>query len=143
MQKGGTGFLITDSSKGMDITFLPYVGSNYKWAQSGVTPEVGRYYHVVGVWNKQNGTASVFVDGVKKGEVAASGNLVFPSSGNTWFCVGGDPSGSGAHAGFNGDVVLARIYDDPLTASQVSDLYSIVKNDVKSEVVAATEEKAE
>ena len=36
-------------------------------------------------------------------------------------------------------MVLARIYDDPLTASQVSDLYSIVKNDVKSEVVAATD----
>ena len=143
MQSGGTGFLITNSSKGMDITFLPNVNtsssSSWKWAQSGVVPEVGRYYHVVGVWNKQNGTASVFVDGVKKGEVAAAGNLIFPTEGNTWFCVGGDPSGSGAHAGFNGDVVLARIYDDPLTASQISDLYSIVKNDVKSEVVAATD----
>lgn len=143
MQSGGTGFLITNSSKGMDITFLPNVNttssSSWKWAQSGVVPEVGRYYHVVGVWNKQNGTASIFVDGVKKGEVAAAGNLIFPTTGNTWFCIGGDPSGSGAHAGFNGDVVLARIYDDPLTASQVSDLYSIVKNDVKTEVAAVSD----
>ena len=139
MQSGGTGFLITKSEKGCDITFLPHVGSGYKWAQSGVVPEVGRYYHVVGVWNKQNGTASVFVNGVKKGEVAAAGNLNFPTSGNTWFCVGGDPSGSGAHAGFNGEVVLARIYDDPLSASQVSDLYSLVKNDVKTEVLAISD----
>ena len=139
MQSGGTGFLITKSEKGCDITFLPHVGSGYKWAQSGVVPEVGRYYHVVGVWNKQNGTASVYVNGVKKGEVAASGNLNFPSSGNTWFCIGGDPSGSGAHAGFNGEVVLARIYDDPLSASQVSDLYSLVKNDVKTEVLAISD----
>ena len=143
MQSGGTGFLITNSSKGMDITFLPNVNttssSSWKWAQSGVVPEVGRYYHVVGVWNKQAGTASIFVDGVKKGEVAAAGNLIFPTTGNTWFCIGGDPSGSGAHAGFNGDVVLARIYDDPLTASQVSDLYSIVKNDVKTEVAATSD----
>lgn len=143
MQSGGTGFLITASNKGMDITFLPNVNtsssSSWKWAQSGVVPEVGRYYHVVGVWNKQNGTASIFVDGMKKGEVAAAGNLIFPTEGNTWFCVGGDPSGSGAHAGFNGDVVLARIYDDPLTASQVSDLYSIVKNDVKTEVAATSD----
>ena len=143
MQSGGTGFLITNSSKGTDITFLPNVStdgkSTWRWAQSGVVPEVGRYYHVVGVWNKQNGTASVFVNGVKKGEVAAAGNLNFPTSGNTWFCVGGDPSGSGAHAGFNGEVVLARIYDDPLTASQVSDLYSLVKNDVKTEVLAISD----
>ena len=139
MQAGGTGFLITNSEKGRDITFLPHVGSGYKWAQSGVVPEVGRYYHVVGVWNKQNGTASVFVNGVKKGEVAAAGDLNFPSSGNTWFCIGGDPSGSGAHAGFNGEVVLARIYDDPLSASQVSDLHSLVKNDVKTEVLAISD----
>ena len=55
MQSGGTGFLMTDSSKGMEITFLPHVGNSYKWAQSGITPEVGRYYHVVGVWNKEKG----------------------------------------------------------------------------------------
>ena len=133
MQTGGTGFLITASSRGTDITFLPNVStdgkSSWKWAESGVVPEPGRYYHVVGVWDKQAGKASVYVDGVLKNEVAASGNLVFPSEGNTWFCVGGDPSGSGAHAGFNGDVVVARIYDDPLKASDVTELYNLVKND--------------
>lgn len=139
MQSGGTGFLITASNKGTDITFLPNVSTNgkssWKWAQSGVVPEVGRYYHVVGVWDKNAGKAMVYVDGVKKGEVAATGDLVFPSSGSTWFCVGGDPSGNGAHAGFNGDVVLARVYDDPLTANDVTKLYNNVRNDVKSDVL--------
>ena len=143
MQSGGTGFLITASSKGTDITFLPNVStdgkSSWKWAQSGVVPEVGRYYHIVGVWNKELGTASIFVNGEKKGEVAAAGNLNFPTSGNTWFCIGGDPSGSGAHAGFNGEVVVARVYDDPLTASQVSELYSLVKNTEKAEVISISD----
>lgn len=139
MQSGGTGFLITDSSKGMDITFLPNVSadgkSSWKWAQSGIVPEVGRYYHVIGVWDKQEGVASIYVDGVKRGEAPAQGELNFPSSGNTWFCIGGDPSGSAAEAGFNGDVVLARIYDSPLTADQVDILYSQVKNDSKVESI--------
>lgn len=143
MQSGGTGFLITNSSRGTDITFLPNVStdgkSSWKWAESNVVPEVGRYYHVVGVWNKEAGLAQIFVDGVKKAEVPAAGNLNFPTSGNTWFCIGGDPSGSGAHAGFNGEVVVARIYDNPLTASQVSELYSLVKNNEKSEVISLTD----
>ena len=140
MQSGGTGFLITASNKGTDITFLPNVSadgkSSWKWAQSGVVPEPGRYYHVVGVWNKQTGKASVYVDGVFKKEVDAAGNLNFPTEGNTWFCVGGDPSGSGAHAGFNGDVAVARIYDEPLKANDIAELYKNVVNNVKSEVIA-------
>lgn len=135
MQEGGTGFLITSSAKGNDITFLPNVStdgkSSWKWAQSGVVPEAGRYYHVVGVWDKEAGTASIYVDGVKKGEVPAEGELNFPVSGNSWLCIGGDPSGSAAEAAFNGDVVIARIYDDPLTAEQVDLLYSQVKNENK------------
>lgn len=137
MQAGGTGILITDSSKGKNITFLPNVSSDgnssWKWAQSGVVPEVGRYYHVIGVWDKAAGLASIYVDGVKKGEVSAKGNLNFPTGNNTWFCIGGDPSNSEAEAGFNGEVVIARIYDSPLTAGQVAALYSQVKNDSKEE----------
>lgn len=143
MQAGGTGFLITDTNKGTDITFLPNVSTNgkstWKWAQSGVVPEPGRYYHVVGVWNKETGKASVYVDGVLKNEIAAEGNLNFPTAGNTWFCVGGDPSGNGAHAGFNGDVVVARVYDDPLKAADVAELYKLVKNDVKTDVIAISD----
>ncbi len=142
MQAGGTGFLIAASSRGNDITFLPNVSSDgkstWRWAESGIVPEVGRYYHVVGVWDKQAGKASVYVDGSLKGTVDAPGSLNFPTAGNTWFCIGGDPSGSGAHAGFNGDVVLTRIYDKPLNASEVSELYKVVKNDAKSEIISVS-----
>ena len=134
MQSGGTGFLITDSSRGMDITFLPSVGSGYKWAQSGIVPEVGRYYHVVGVWNKEKGTAAVYIDGQLKNEVAASGEFRHAAEGSTWFCIGGDPNSSNAGNAFNGDVVSTRIYDDPLTAEDVAALYEAARTDVKAEV---------
>ena len=134
MQSGGTGFLITDSAKGMDITFLPSVGSGYKWAQSRVVPEVGRYYHVVGVWNKEKGTAAVYIDGQLKNEVAASGEFRHAAEGSTWFCIGGDPNSSNVGNAFNGDVVSTRIYDDPLTAEDVTSLYEAARTDVKAEV---------
>ena len=134
MQSGGTGFLITDSAKGMDITFLPSVGSGYKWAQSRVVPEVGRYYHVVGVWNKDKGTAAVYIDGQLKNEVAASGEFRHAAEGSTWFCIGGDPNSSNVGNAFNGDVVSTRIYDDPLTAEDVTSLYEAARTDVKAEV---------
>lgn len=144
MQSGGTGFLISDNSRGKDITFLPNVSTNgkssWKWTKSGITPETGRYYHVVGVWDKQAGKSRIYVDGVLRGEAEAAGNLNFPTEGSDWFCVGGDPNGAnGAHAGFNGDVVLARIYDDPLSAKDAEQLYNVVKNDIKPEVISISE----
>ena len=139
MGAGGTGFLVTAASRGTDITFLPNVStegkSSYKWTQSGVIPDPGRYYHVVGVWNKSEGMSYVYVDGVLKGQTVAYGDMVFPTEGNTWFCVGGDPGGNAAQCAFNGDVVVARIYDDPLTAEDVERLYGQVRNDTQSELI--------
>ena len=61
-QAGGTGFLICKEGQGGHpacITFLPNVSttgkSSWIWAQSDVYPEIGRYYHVVGVWDKKRG----------------------------------------------------------------------------------------
>lgn len=139
MQGGGTGFLITASNKGTDITFLPNVSTNgnssYRWTQSGIIPDPGRYYHVIGVWNKDEGMSYVYVDGELKGKAVAAGDLVFPSEGSNWFCVGGDPGGNTAHCAFNGDVVVARVYDDPLTADDVAKLYDQMRNDSQSELI--------
>ena len=135
-QAGGTGLMICTKAHGKDggneFTFLPNVSTNgkssWKWASSGVVPVSGQYYHVVGVWNKAAGKAYIYVDGVLKNTVAASGNLNFPTSGCGWFALGGDPSTAVvANTSWNGDVVLARIYDAPLTTAQVSSLYKRVE----------------
>ena len=112
-----------------EITFLPNVGG-YKWATSGVVPEVDEFYHVVGVWDKAAGKARIYVNGELKNEVAASGNLTL--SGNNiyhWFAIGADPSAAnGANTSGTWDVVSCKIYDDALTTDQVSMIYADLIN---------------
>ena len=120
---GGTGLMIAKAADGNSITFLSHVGGNYKWAKSGIIPDPGRYYHVVGVYDKAAAKTYIYVDGVKKAEVAASGN--YKHANVTWLCVGGD-SGSNnlAECLFNGDIAIARVYSEPLSATKVTELYN-------------------
>lgn len=131
-ERGGTGLMVcnTSGSRQNELTFLPNVSpqpaNSWKWATSGVVPQPQIYYHVVGVWNKEEGKAYIYVDGELKTTVDAVGNLNFPIDGSVWFGIGCD-AGPSAQLGWNGDVVLARIYDDPLTQQQVDVLWAEVK----------------
>ncbi len=131
---GGTGFLLSETSKGATIVFLPRVGSGsggYKWAKSSVNPKVGEYYHVVGVWNKDNGQAIIYVNGVKYTPVTASGAFVQPkNSVACWFSIGGDPKNAETPTSqncWNGDVGMARVYDRALTDADVAALWNEAK----------------
>ena len=126
-QAGGTGFLICKEGQGGHpacITFLPNVSttgkSSWIWAQSDVYPEIGRYYHVVGVWDKNEGKAYIYVDGALKGTADAAGNLNHASDGARWFAVGGDSAVGSMGNAWNGEVVLARVFDDALTGEQIA-----------------------
>jgi glycerophosphoryl diester phosphodiesterase len=124
---GGTGLMIGNNSRGNSIIFLPHISGGYIWANSDVKPVQGKYYHVVGVWNKSEGKAYIYVDGVLKDTRPASGNFSFPSAGCHWFGVGAD-AGNPAQSGWRGDVAITRIYDKPLTAKEVADLWNAVKD---------------
>ena len=132
MQGGGTGFLVTtiNSSRQNELCFLPNVSttgaSTWRWTTSGIVPRSGIYYHVIGVWNKEEGKAYIYVDGELKNTIDAPGDFRFAASGNNWFCVGGDPNGSSGHQSWNGDVVIARVYDKPLTQADVTNLWDKV-----------------
>lgn len=128
-QRGGTGLMLANSARNNSITFLPNVGSGWVWTNSGVVPERGKYYHVVGVWNKQEGKSYVYVNGELKATVNTSGNFNFPDAGSNWFSIGSDPRGeSTAEMGLKGDVVIARIYDKPLEGNDVEKLWGEVKD---------------
>lgn len=124
MEQGGTGIMISDASKGNQLTFLTNVSttgsSNWIWGTSGVTPQRGRYYHIIGVWDKEKGEARVYVDGQLRNTVRTSGDLVFPKASCHWFCIGGDPGPSDMQAAWRGDIALARIYDEALTEDYIS-----------------------
>ena len=143
-QAGGTGFLIStiDGARQNEITFLPNVStsgsSTWRWATSHVVPRSKVFYHVVGVWDRTAKKAHVYVNGELCNTVDASGSLVFPSTGSRWFGIGCDPDGSNGNNGWSGDIAMARIYDDPLTAEQVAQLWqqvSILQSQVAPDMV--------
>lgn len=131
-EAGGTGLMVckTSGSRGNELTFLPNVSttgkSTWRWANSGIVPVPKKYYHVVGVWDKDEKVAKIYVDGVLKNTVNADGELVLPKANSQWFGVGCD-SGPSAQLGWCGDVVLARVYDAVLTDNDVEQLWEDVK----------------
>ena len=137
-QGGGTGFLICkkSGSRGNEFTFLPNVtetgSSTWRWANSGVVPQKGVYYHVVGVYDKANAVAKIYVNGELKNTIPAPGEYKLASAGNNKFIIGGDPGpidkvqGLGTTS-WQGDVAMARVYSEPLTDEQVAAVYESVK----------------
>lgn len=126
-QSGGTGLMISKISgaRENELTFLPYVGGSWRWATSGIVPESDVYYHIVGVWNKTEEKAYIYVNGELKNTVAASGDFKFPATNCYYFAIGGDPSNATTvNQAWNGDVVLSRIYDKALTKNQVTSLWN-------------------
>ena len=143
MQTGGTGFLVTTISgeRQNELCFLPNVttsgGSTWRWATSGVVPRSGIYYHVIGVWNKEEGKAYIYVDGVLCNTVDAPGEFHFATDGSNWFCVGGDSAGSSAGQCWNGEVVIARVYDKALDGDEALALWNAVADQERTANAAA------
>ena len=106
--------------------------STWRWANSGVVPQAKTYYHVVGVWNKEEGKASVYVDGELKNTVDAPGEFKFASAGCNWFCIGGDADPNGGGQGWTGDVVIARAYDKALTADEAKLLWNNLPTSIET-----------
>ena len=131
MQGGGTGFLICKTnSEGRqnEFTFLPNVtttgNSTWRWTNSGVVPQAKTYYHVIGVWNKEESRAYIYVNGELRNTVDASGDFRFANAGCNWFCIGGDADPNGGGQGWAGDVVIARAYDKAITRGEAAALWN-------------------
>ena len=133
MQGGGTGFLISTKSgaRQNEFTFLPNVTTNgnstWRWTTSGVVPRSDFYYHVIGVWNKEEQKSYIYVDGELKNTVDAPGEFRFANSGCNWFCIGGDSDPNGGQQSWNGEVVIVRAYDKALTSDEAAALWDAVK----------------
>jgi hypothetical protein len=134
---GGTGFMIANNSQGTGpngITFLPNIpttnggSSNWIWANSQIKPDGQSYYHLIGVWDQIAGKSYLYVNGELKSEKNAAGFLRFPGSDAChWIAIGGDAGTDRIEAMFQGRMVIARIYDSPLTAVEAQTLYNEIK----------------
>ena len=130
-QVGGAGFTVGDKSDGYDFSFSVGLTTTNKnqWVtcRSKVVPQQGQWYHVVGVWDKEQKYVSLYVDGVKTAtQTVADGARFFlnKSSNYHWVCVGADTENGYAGQGWDGDVAIARIYDKSLTDEEVVALYN-------------------
>ena len=91
---------------------------------SHVTPENGKYYHILAVYNKEEQKARIYINGELAGEADAPGNFRHANAAARWFGIGCDPNenNSGEQA-WRGDVIIARVYNTPLTAEDALGLY--------------------
>ena len=142
MQGGGTGYETANVDGKYVIRFNPHVGGDWGRVDSNLTPEDGVYYHVMGVWNKQEQKADIYINGVLANSKDIAGDFKFPSSGRGWFGIGGDPDkATTASNAWCGDIVIARVYSDPLTAEEVTALWNDVKGGVGLDGVKAGNEQ--
>lgn len=118
--KPGTGTNNGDSStytRDGGIEFIQHNGSGWNFAVSGVIPEVGKLYHVFGVWDGTD--IKCYVNGELKATVGAKGFK--HKGGNHYLGVAGNyNSDTKFNGSWNGTVVVARMYDQPLTAEQIA-----------------------
>ena len=97
---------------------------NWVYVQSDVVPEKDVYYHVVTVYDKSQNKLIIYVDGVNHGEQPVGTTINLPTR-DFKYNIGCEPNNDNG-LGWDGTVVLARVYSDPLTADQVRTLYNNV-----------------
>lgn len=145
MQSGGIGFLLpthnANNASSRCLTFLPNTNKSYRWTYSDVEPEAGKYYHVVGVWNKTEGKSYIYINGRLAGTAAAPGDYTPVSTGAESFIIGGDPANNQTTctSSWNGEIVTTRIYDDPMDAAGVAELWEKAKFDENAQSVVITD----
>jgi hypothetical protein len=131
---GGTGFAVGHKTTGSGphgISFNPNVpptqggGSTWIWTNSAIKPDGVSYYHLVGVWNQTLGKSYLYMNGTLAKEADAvgfyRGTTQLPKS----VAIGGDAAANlGIEQPYKGSMVIARIYDSPLTAEDAAALYN-------------------
>ena len=133
-QAGGTGICFRAKSTNPnytlnEINFETHVGGSWVELYSGVTPQKDVWYHAIGIWDKTNSIAKLYVDGKLRASVTTSGEFKFmDTSSKRWFGIGADPNASDqGEATFSGRVAIARLYDKPLSDGEIFALWREVR----------------
>lgn len=120
-KSGGTALMIASSSYGNELIFLINNGS-WRFVRSGIVPEPGKIYHLVGSWDQAAGKARVYINGELKKEMDVTGNIKYGSLNPNYFMIGAnqnDQARTAVNGCWNGVVATAKIYSDPVTPENV------------------------
>ena len=107
-----------------------FTGGGWRELYSGVVPQKDTFYHTVLTWSREEGIARCYVDGVLTTTINAAGDFdhMVSNVNAYWFGLGADPNASDkGELSFCGTIVLARIYNEPLSTQQVNALYQLVE----------------
>ena len=121
LQDGGFGLKLVSSKP----TFT--VCCDQEVSISGPVLESGKYYHIVAVWDFVESKAILYVDGAQAASKATSGKLTFPLDEEArWIALGANCNDNINYArqSFNGEIALARIYDNVLSDANVTSMYA-------------------
>lgn len=101
------------------------------FANTNIYPTPDKWYHIIGVWNKEY--LNIYIDGelIEAAEAEAEGE--YTPSNTKWWGIGADPSGvkNGVSTGtnnFQGAVAIARVYSAKLNAGEAQELYKAAIN---------------
>ncbi len=79
-----------------------------------------QWYHIACVFDSTAQTYTLYVDGVERASESSTGNTInYTAFGDQRLYIGYDPQ----HGYFTGDADDIRVYDRPLSAAEVADLY--------------------
>ncbi|OQO95040.1 glycoside hydrolase [Saccharomonospora piscinae] len=130
LDEAGTGFqtAVSQDTGGNSAFFLQYSGQDQRWAMSFAglravspeQPEPGRWYHLTGVRDAQEGTLSLYVDG----ELADARNACLSPGGSGDTVIGRAQYGGQDVDHLRGDVDDVRIFDRALPGHEVAELAS-------------------
>lgn len=126
-EEGGGIGMITDAGK---WCIEGHIGGGYKEAY-GSAPVDNEWIHMVGVWNKEEGKLYLYVNGNLVATTDAAGDLKAPGTSVYNMIIGGDLNGGATGDGqsaFQGDIAIARIYDNPLNADQCRKLWQVIRD---------------
>ena len=121
-ESGGYGFDVVSNGQIKFVARTQIESENqYRYAATAAYAKVKTYYHMVGVYNKEDKKVYCYVNGGNAAEGAAAGALVFPTAPeNQWLGIGAD---CGNTNGANFEIVSARMYDEPVSAEVAKALY--------------------
>ncbi|MGM9741081.1 MAG: LamG-like jellyroll fold domain-containing protein, partial [Candidatus Cryptobacteroides sp.] len=116
-----------DVTRNGSIEFIMHKNGNWNFLVTNVMVEVGKFYHVIGVYDPAAETIKCYVDGELKFTTTGTGALKWPT-GHSNFAVCGNTNGDTKMNGSaNVTVPVARVYSDPLSTEEVALLTRLAK----------------
>ena len=134
MQSGGFGFCFMNASRNnaMGCQMNLTAGGKTGWYRTfdAVAVEQGKWYHSVFVYNHDEQSMKLYMNGKLVDTQSAPGTYTPCAAKAGYFMVGGDQNsndGATCTAAFKGRVAIARIYGEPIVAEQVELLWKDIK----------------